>query len=131
MAPAADFPALWRGTQAGGQDVGDFMADVSGKLPICDHLIPTTLPGMHMPGCVENPNSQYKRRLLTIRSVGVPIRASHKLVYEIYFSVFGETGEGKKMPSPGQGGIQLMRRVIDVVLPLVSDLYKFCYIRSC
>lgn len=25
------------------------------------------------------------------------------------------------MPSPGQGGIQLMRRSVDVVLPQVSD----------
>jgi len=51
----------------------------------------------------------------------VPIRASHKLVYEIYFSVFGKTGSGGQMPIPGQGGLQVMRRNLDTVVPQVSD----------
>jgi hypothetical protein len=47
--PQTDSPALWRGIQAGGSDCGDFAADLSGKLPVCENLHPTTLPGMHMP----------------------------------------------------------------------------------
>lgn len=43
------------------------------------------------------------------------------MIYEIFFSVFGVTGGGVPMPVPGQGGIQLMRRVMDVVLPQVSN----------
>jgi hypothetical protein len=47
--PSFDFPALWRGDQAGGENRGDFVVDSSGKLPMCEYLLPSTLPGMHMP----------------------------------------------------------------------------------
>jgi len=47
--PPADFPALWRGIQAGGSDHGDFVTDLIGKLPVCEFSLPSTLPGMHMP----------------------------------------------------------------------------------
>jgi hypothetical protein len=47
--PPIDFPALWRGEQAGGSDRGDFVTDPIGKLPICAYSLPSTLPGMYMP----------------------------------------------------------------------------------
>jgi len=47
--PTTDAPALWRGTEAGGDDREDLSIDLSGRLPICEHSLPTTLPGMHMP----------------------------------------------------------------------------------
>jgi hypothetical protein len=62
------------------------------------------------------------RTSLTASRIGVPIRASHKLVYEVYFSVFGKTGSGSQMPTPGPGGLQVMRRNLDVTLPQVSDI---------
>lgn len=48
--PDLSTPALWRGKQAGGEDRGDFVVDLLGKLPVCENSLPTTLPGMHMPG---------------------------------------------------------------------------------
>ena len=54
--------------------------------------------------------------------MGVPIRASHKLVYEVYFSVYGQTGSGAEMLKPGPGGLQVMRRNLDTVVPQVSDV---------
>ena len=57
----------------------------------------------------------------------MPIRASHKLVYEVYFSVFGKIGSGAEMPIPGQGGLQVMRRNLDTVVPQVSQVtFSIC-----
>jgi hypothetical protein len=47
--PPAEFPALWRGPAAGGNSWGDYKADGTGKLPACDQLRPSELPGMCMP----------------------------------------------------------------------------------
>jgi hypothetical protein len=47
--PQPDFPALWRGVQAGGSDRGNFVTDLIGRLPVCEYSLPSTLPGMHMP----------------------------------------------------------------------------------
>jgi len=53
--------------------------------------------------------------------VGVPVRVSHNLVYEIYFSVFGKNGSGTQMPPvPGQGDLQVMRRSLDTIIPQAS-----------
>lgn len=57
--------------------------------------------------------------------VGVPIRGSHKLIEEVYFSVVGQNGDGSEMSTPGHGGIQKMRRAFDVVLPQVSATLSF------
>ena len=61
--PQTDFPTLWRGVQAGGNDREDFLINTIGKLPACayDQSLPSTLPGMHMP---KSANPRHVRPLL-------------------------------------------------------------------
>jgi hypothetical protein len=37
-----------------------------------------------------------------------PIQISHKLVFELYFSVYGEDVEGRPLPMGGAGGIRVL-----------------------
>jgi hypothetical protein len=57
--------------------------------------------------------------------MAVPIRSSHQIVYEVFFSVHGEMADGSPMRNPSQGGLRVMRRAIDVVLPQVRPLAQW------
>ena len=43
--PKRDWPALWRGTDAGGKDAADLDLNVKGRLPSDDSGRPSTVPG--------------------------------------------------------------------------------------
>lgn len=92
--PDAHVPAIWRGTQAGGKDVADIDLDSTGRLPNDDHGRPSTLP-----------------------HVKTPIRVSHQLNIECFFSVYGETDTGKPMTPVGAGGLRLLRVTRGTILP--------------
>ena len=49
-----------------------------------------------------------------------PIRVAHRLIAEVFFSVYGEMDNGEKMPSPGPGGLRVMRITRAVAVPSVS-----------
>lgn len=43
--PGTIWPALWRGTEAGGVDKGGYKIEAKGQMPKDDVLRPSTLPG--------------------------------------------------------------------------------------
>ncbi len=43
--PGVEYPAMYRGTEAGGEDVGEFMIEGHAVMPKDDRARPTTLPG--------------------------------------------------------------------------------------
>lgn len=49
-----------------------------------------------------------------------PIHVAHRLIAEVFFSVYGEMDNGEKMPSPGPGGLRVMRITRAVAVPSVS-----------
>lgn len=54
------------------------------------------------------------------RSIVTPIKVSHSLIYEIYFSVWGETDKGEPMSKPGPGGLRFMKVQRPIAVPSVS-----------
>ena len=44
--PGVHLPALWRGKDAGGTDVGEFKIEAKGQMPKDDVLRPSTVPGV-------------------------------------------------------------------------------------
>jgi hypothetical protein len=51
------------------------------------------------------------------RSLITPINVSHMLVYEVYFSVWGEDDRGRAMPDPGPGGLRFLQVTKPLILP--------------
>lgn len=49
-----------------------------------------------------------------------PIHVAHRLIAEVFFSVYSEMDTGEKMPSPGPGGLRVMRITRDVSVPSVG-----------
>jgi hypothetical protein len=94
-----DAPCLWKGTDAGGKSTGELRIESKGRLPNDDHGRPSTLPG-----------------LVT------PIKVSHTIVVEVWFSVYGETEEAKPMYKPGPGGVRVLRIQRAVIVPSVSEI---------
>lgn len=100
--PGKDYIAAWRGPAAGGKDVcgpdgGKFAIDTNVRLPKDDVARPTTPPG-----------------------VVTPITVSHKLILEVFFSVFGEDDRGRKLKSPGPGGLRMLRISRPAMIPSCS-----------
>lgn len=50
-------------------------------------------------------------------SLITPINVSHMLVYEVYFSVWGEDDRGQPMPHPGPGGLRFLQVTKPLILP--------------
>ncbi|ORY31277.1 hypothetical protein BCR39DRAFT_527254 [Naematelia encephala] len=94
MHPAGNWPALWKGKDAGGSDDDEFKVDAKGRLPDDDDGRPSTLP-----------------------FIITPIRVSHALITEVFFAVYGETDSGKKMPIPGPGGLRVLKISRPVMVP--------------
>ena len=94
--PKKDWPALWRGIEAGGKDTQDLEIDVKGRLPNDDSGRPSTLTG-----------------------VKTPIKVSHTLQIEIFFSMFGQDQKGQPMKHPGPGGSRLLKIQRPVIVPSV------------
>lgn len=46
-----------------------------------------------------------------------PIKVAHELVAEVYFSVWGEDDTGRTLPSPGPGGLRVLRATKPIILP--------------
>lgn len=100
--PGKDYIAAWRGPAAGGKDVcgpdgGKFSIDTNVRLPKDDVARPTTPPG-----------------------VVTPITVSHKLILEVFFSVYGEDDRGRKLKSPGPGGLRMLRISRPAMIPSCS-----------
>lgn len=100
--PDKHYPAVWRGKAAGGKDVtegdgGEIHIDTTARLPDDTVGRPSTLPG-----------------------VVTPIRVTHNINLEVFFSVFGEDDRGQKMKIPGPGGLRMLRISRPVILPSVS-----------
>jgi hypothetical protein len=45
VCPGLEYPAMWRGAEAGGEDVGEFVVEGNAVMPKDDRARPTTLPG--------------------------------------------------------------------------------------
>jgi hypothetical protein len=58
--------------------------------------------------------------LMSRRRIVTPIKVSHSLIYEIYFSVWGETDKGEPMSKPGPGGLRFMKVQRPIAVPSVS-----------
>ncbi|ORX40882.1 hypothetical protein BD324DRAFT_612440 [Kockovaella imperatae] len=90
----ADQPAIWRGVQAGGQDDWELRLDGQGRLPNDYHGRPTTLEG-----------------------VETPIRVSHALRTEVWFSVRGEDANGRSFGKDVPGELRILRVEKPVIVP--------------
>lgn len=49
VAPGLEYPALWRGRDAGGSDAGEWKIETKGQLPTDDVLRPSSLPQLVAP----------------------------------------------------------------------------------
>jgi hypothetical protein len=56
------------------------------------------------------------------RSVVTPIKVSHALLAEVFFSVYGEDEKGKPMTRPGAGGLKILRINRPVLVSSVSKI---------
>ncbi|ORY31065.1 hypothetical protein BCR39DRAFT_528146 [Naematelia encephala] len=90
-------PALWRGKEAFGNDVGGYRWEGVGKLPHDDLARATTLPG-----------------------IDTPIHNEHALIYQVFFSIHGQTSSGP-MAKPGPGELMVMDRTLSVTLPSCAN----------
>jgi hypothetical protein len=52
-----------------------------------------------------------------------PVKVTHALVTEVYFSVYGEDQSGKPMLRPGNGGLRVLKVKKEVVLPSVRRVH--------
>ena len=52
-----------------------------------------------------------------------PIHVQHHLIAEVFFSVYAEMDDGEKMPSPGPGGLRVMRITRAVAVPSVRHIF--------
>ncbi|GFZ44359.1 hypothetical protein JCM24511_02081 [Saitozyma sp. JCM 24511] len=93
--PGLEHRAMWRGVEAGGTDSGSFFKiEGNGVMPKDDRGRPSTLPG-----------------------IVTPIKVSHSLIYEVYFSLWGETDGGQPMKEPGPGGLRFMKVQRPIIVP--------------
>ena len=53
-------------------------------------------------------------------SVKTPLRVSHELGFDLFYSVYGEDDKGSKLRKAGPGELRVMRVARSVVLPSVS-----------
>ncbi|ORY27000.1 hypothetical protein BCR39DRAFT_560276 [Naematelia encephala] len=92
--PSKETASIWRGPVAGGQSDGSSLIETTGRLP--DDAIgrPSTLP-----------------------NVSTPIRVTHTLLTELWFSVYGEDQHGNPLPQPGQGRLRVLKIEKPVVVP--------------
>lgn len=97
--PTKDYKALWRGIGVPGSGArdGDLNGGVwgvhdKGRLPLDEVARPSTLPG-----------------------IITPIRVSHSLIANVYFSIQDEDEYGR--PCRGPGGLRLLKVSHDVILP--------------
>lgn len=111
--PDQNMPALWRGKDAGGRVSGDLEISSKGQLPNDDHARPSTVGGYVS-------SSRRAKTALTSISIITPIKVSHSLVTEVYFSVYGETDRSEKMSRPGPVGLRLLKISRPIILPSVS-----------
>lgn len=100
--PGKDYAAAWRGPGAGGKEPcgpegGEFRIDTTVRLPKDDVARPTTPAG-----------------------VVTPITVGHKLVLEVFFSVYGEDDRGRPLQTPGPGGLRMLRVGRPVMIPSCS-----------
>jgi hypothetical protein len=54
-------------------------------------------------------------------SVETPLRVSHEIVFEVYFSVANEDARGRALPVPGPGGLRFLRVQKPIIVPSVSE----------
>ncbi|ORX41248.1 hypothetical protein BD324DRAFT_613801 [Kockovaella imperatae] len=102
--PGVKAPALWRGTNAGGTDHEVFLVEAKGRIPTDTHLRPSTPP-----------------------SVETPIKVSHRLGIEIYFSIAGEDASGNKLPGNVPGQLTVLSITKSVFMPscwLMPDVLR-------
>lgn len=100
--PGKDYIAAWRGPEAGGKEVcgpdgGRFAIDTNVRLPKDDVARPSTPPG-----------------------VVTPITVGHKLVLEVFFSVYGEDDRGRPLKQRGPGGLRMLRITRPAMIPSCS-----------
>ena len=108
--PGRDCRAIWRGKGAGGTDESELALDGQGRLPNDYEGRPTTLEGWV--------GRLTRQRELT-SSVETPIKVSHILRLEVFFSVHGENVQGEKFPDGGPGELRVMKVDKKVVVPAV------------
>lgn len=60
------------------------------------------------------------RAQANVSRIITPIKVSHSLVSEIYFSVWGEDDRGIELSIPGPGGLRFLRIEKPVILPSCS-----------
>ncbi|XAO25735.1 hypothetical protein I312_104564 [Cryptococcus bacillisporus CA1280] len=95
--PGRECEALWRGHEAGGK----------GGLEGEDE-------GWKVSAVARMPN-HFEVRPSTHSGTITPLRLSHKLVFQVYYSVHGESAEGQKIDGPGQ--LRMMSITIPTHLP--------------
>lgn len=59
--------------------------------------------------------------VLTFR-VKTPIKVSHSLQLEVFFSIYGQDQQGQTMKTPGPGGSRLLKIHRPVIVPSVRDV---------
>lgn len=92
--PTRDTPALWRGTEAQGYDIGGLTTSGVGRLPNDETGRPSTLEG-----------------------IITPIKVRHQLIAEVWYSVFSEDVAGNPISPPGQGQLRMLRVEKPVIVP--------------
>lgn len=106
--PTRDMPALWRGRAAEGGDTGGINISAVGRLPNDETGRPSTLEG-----------------------VITPIKVTHQLVLEVWYSVYGEDVSGDPLPNGGQGQLRVLRVDKPVVVPSCAFIPEVVELPSC
>lgn len=99
--PDSEWPSLFRGHAAGGNDQGALFIELNGRV-------------------AEN---DFQVRPSATRGVDTPIHVSHALQVDIFFAVFSVDSTGKPMQRRGPGGLQVLRINRGVMFPEVSDTH--------
>ncbi|TXT16037.1 hypothetical protein VHUM_00540 [Vanrija humicola] len=92
--PTRDTSAFYRGRSAQGSDAGGLVLSGVGRIPNDEAGRPSTLP-----------------------IVITPIKVTHSLILEVWYSVYGEDARGMTYDKPQQGQLRVLRVEKPVVLP--------------
>ncbi|KAI9632648.1 uncharacterized protein MKK02DRAFT_40954 [Dioszegia hungarica] len=94
-------PALWRGAEADGEDSGEFVSILKGRLPHDVDTRPSTM------------------------EVETPVHVSHQLVFEIVYSMWGRDHLDQPLSKTGPGELRIMTISRPFIIPscvLIPDI---------
>ena len=143
----ADFPALWKGKQAGGADESDWTVETKARVPDDTEPRPTTLDGyVNFPSTMKEQfcestrpqgylffvySCQHRRSCRAdFYRVNTPINVQHQIAIEVTFAVWGETADGKPLGKAGPGEPRRLKVSRVVIVPSVRSRRPYTHMSA-